>query len=66
MEINVWGKKTRRSGNPRKETRGPTRPLYLAAWDHSFPSLESFFVSFSIPTLRLDLKTVNIYPFSLI
>ena len=62
MEINVWDKKTRRSGDPRKERGGPTRPMYLAAWAYSFSTSESLFVSFSIPTLRLDPKTLNIYP----
>ena len=62
MEIIVWDKKTGRSGDPREEREGPTRPMYLATWGCPFPTSESFFVSFSIPTLCLDPKTLNIYP----
>ena len=61
MEIIVWDKKTGRNGDPREKREGPTRPKYLAAWGYPFSTSESFFVSFSIPTLRLDLKTLNIY-----
>ena len=66
MEIDVWDKKIGRNEDPRKKTRGPTWLDSLAAWDYSFCSSESRFVSFSTPTLRLDLKTVNIYPLPLI
>ena len=66
MEINVWDKKIGRNGDPREKRGGPTRLDSLTAWVHSFCPSESRFVSFSTPTLRLDLKTVNIYPFSLI
>ena len=62
MEINVWDKKIGRNGDPRNERGGPTRPDSLAAWAHSFCPSESRFVSFSTLTLRLDLKTLNIYP----
>ena len=62
MEIIVWDKKTGQNGDPRGEREGPTRPNFLAAWALLVPTSESFFVSFSIPTLRFDPKTRNIYP----
>ena len=62
MEINVWDKKIGRNGDSRRKTRGPTRLDSLAGWDYPFCPSESRFVSFFIPTLRLDLKIVNIYP----
>ena len=62
MEINVWDKKLGRIRAPRRKRGGPTRLDSLAALAHSFCPSESRFVLFSSPTLRLDLKTVNIYP----
>ena len=64
MEINVLDKKIGRNGDPREKRGGPTRLDALAVWAHSFCPSESRFVPFSTPTLRLALKTVNIYPVS--
>ena len=61
MEINVWDKKIGKNGDPRPKRRGPMRLDSLAAWAHPFCPSESRFVSFSTPTLRFDLKIVNIY-----
>ena len=58
----MWDKKTGRNGDPRKERGGPTWLDSLAVWAHFFFPSEFRFISFSTPTLRLDLKTINIYP----
>ena len=63
MEINVWDKKIGWNGDPREKRGGPTRLDALAAWAHSFCPSESRSVSFSTPTLCLDLKMSIYTPF---
>jgi hypothetical protein len=63
MEIEELQKKPGRNGVLRRERVGPTRLDSLAMWGALVHPLDFCFASFSTPTLHLDLKIVNIYPF---
>jgi hypothetical protein len=63
MEIEELQKKPGRNRVPRRERAGPTWPDSLAMWGVLICPPDFRFASFSTPTLRLDLKTINIYPF---
>jgi hypothetical protein len=63
MEIEELEKKLGRNRVPRRERAGPTWPDSLVAWGVLVHPPYFHFVLFLAPTLRLDLKIINTYPF---
>ena len=56
LENKAWEQRKQTSGGPRAQMSGPTRPMYLAAWDPPFWPSELRCRRSFLHRLRFDLK----------